>query len=176
MAVSVVAVWRLAGADDEGAAGGFDDVVGEGLQVVDLHDAFDLGEQSVDEPKVASGDAGDGGDGLGVGEVVDVQVQAESAPLPLEDEGEFFEAERPVVVGEADPAVELGEAAELLFDTGHTDQDQRDVVAIVAVAEDFQTGRVQAFGFVDDDESNVLFPPAVAAACAPGVRSRAGAD
>jgi hypothetical protein len=43
-----------ADADDEGAPGRFDDVVGEGLKVVDLHDAVDLDEQSLDEPGVSA--------------------------------------------------------------------------------------------------------------------------
>jgi len=42
--------------------GGFDDLGDDGLEVVDLSDALDLGEQSVDEAEVAAGDAGDGGD------------------------------------------------------------------------------------------------------------------
>jgi hypothetical protein len=43
-------------ADDESAAGGLDDVVGEDGQIVDLHDAFDLDEQSVDEAEGAAGE------------------------------------------------------------------------------------------------------------------------
>ena len=60
----------LFGADDQGAAGGFDDFEGDCPESVDLHDAFDLGEKSVYEAEVAAGDASDGGDGLGVGEAL----------------------------------------------------------------------------------------------------------
>jgi hypothetical protein len=35
----------LVGADDEGAAGRFDDVGGDGVQLVDLRDAVDLSEE-----------------------------------------------------------------------------------------------------------------------------------
>jgi hypothetical protein len=59
----------LGGADDQGAAGGFDDVGGDRVELVDSHDAVDLGEESLEEAEVTAGDAGDGGDGLGVGEV-----------------------------------------------------------------------------------------------------------
>jgi len=70
--VTAVDNWRvltaLCGvfADDEGAAGGLDDVAGDDGEVVDLHDTGDLGEQAVDEPEVPAGDASDRGDGLGV--------------------------------------------------------------------------------------------------------------
>jgi hypothetical protein len=56
----------------------------------------------VDEAEVAAGDAADGGDGLGVGEVGEVQGEAEPAPVPAEDEGELVVAERSVLVCEAD--------------------------------------------------------------------------
>jgi hypothetical protein len=39
--------------------------VGDGGEVVDRGDAVDLGEQSLDEPEVAAGDARDGGDASG---------------------------------------------------------------------------------------------------------------
>ena len=54
-------------ADDQGGAGCFDDVVGDGVQFADLHDAFHLCEQPVYESEVAVGDSGNGGQGLGVG-------------------------------------------------------------------------------------------------------------
>ena len=37
---------RSGDADDEGALGGLDDVVGDRVQLVDLQDAFDLGEEA----------------------------------------------------------------------------------------------------------------------------------
>ncbi len=44
----------LCGADDEGAAGGFDDVVGDNCEVVDPQDAFDLDEEALDQtPRTA---------------------------------------------------------------------------------------------------------------------------
>jgi hypothetical protein len=48
-----------------------------------------LREEPLDEPEVPAGDAVDGGDGLGVGEVVCGQRQAECCPVALQDEGEF---------------------------------------------------------------------------------------
>jgi hypothetical protein len=38
---------RLLCGADEGAAGGFDDVGGDGVEFVDFHDAVDLGEQAL---------------------------------------------------------------------------------------------------------------------------------
>jgi hypothetical protein len=79
----------LFGADDQGGAGGFDDFEGDGVESVDFHDAVDLGEQSVYGTEVAAGDASDGGDGLGVGEVIEVEGESEASPVAGQDEGEF---------------------------------------------------------------------------------------
>ena len=103
-------------ADDEGASGGFDDVVGDYVEVVDLEDAFDLREEAFEEPEVAAGGAFDGGEGLRVGEVVKVECFAEFAPVAFEDELEFVMAECPVLVGEAETAIELRVVAELFID------------------------------------------------------------
>lgn len=158
--LSVVCGGQSADADDKGAGGGFDDVVGDGVEFVDLQDALDLGEESFQESEVTSGDPGDGGDGLGVGEVLWVEGLGEGAPMPLQDEEQFLFAQGPVLVGEADAAVELGVVAELLLQTGHADQDEGDVVAVVAVSQQFQCGGAEAFGLIDDDQLHVV--PAVA--------------
>jgi hypothetical protein len=55
---------------------------GDGAQAVDLQDAGDLGEEALDEPEVTAGDAVDGGDGFGVGEVVGRKGEPEGAPSP----------------------------------------------------------------------------------------------
>jgi hypothetical protein len=44
----------------------------------------------LDEPEVAAGDAVDGGDGFGVGEVVGRKGEPEGGPAVLQDEGEFI--------------------------------------------------------------------------------------
>ena len=85
-------------ADDEDAGGGFDDVVGDGVELVDLEYPVDLREEPFEEAKVASGDAFDRGDGLRVGEVVRVESPAESLPVAIENEEELFTAEGTVVV------------------------------------------------------------------------------
>ena len=97
----------LGDADDERAAGGFDDIVRDDREAVDLEDAFDLHEEAVQEPEVAASDAGDGGDGLAVGEVSVIESQAELSPVPGQHEGEFVALQGAVVMGEADTAVEL---------------------------------------------------------------------
>ena len=42
--------------DDQGALCGFDDVVGDGVEFLDLQDPLDLGEEAFEEPEVAAGD------------------------------------------------------------------------------------------------------------------------
>jgi hypothetical protein len=56
----------------------------------------------LDEAEVAAGDACDGGDRFGVGEVVSGERGADRGAVVLEDERELVAAERPVFVGEAD--------------------------------------------------------------------------
>jgi hypothetical protein len=51
--------------DDEDAGCGFDEVVGDGLELVDLQHSGDLWEETCEEAEVAAGDALGGGDGLG---------------------------------------------------------------------------------------------------------------
>jgi hypothetical protein len=73
------------GADDEGLAGGLDDFLGDGAELVDFQDAVDLGDEPAGQAEVPAGDAVDGGDSLGGGVTVwGVQVQVR--PLPGQDE------------------------------------------------------------------------------------------
>ena len=82
------------GADDEHLAGGVDDVGVEGVELVDLHDACDLGHESFDESEVAAGDPDDGADGLDVVGVAWVEQQAELVPVVRQDEREVVGVER----------------------------------------------------------------------------------
>ena len=99
-------VWRdfadsfggLGEPDDEGGAGGFDDVVGDGVELVDLHDPAHLSEEPVDEAEVAAGNSRDRGDGLRVGEVVGVEGLSELLPVAFEDELQFILRERSVLL------------------------------------------------------------------------------
>jgi hypothetical protein len=45
-----LSVWPLLGADDQGLSCGFDDLWGDGGELVDLQDAADLAHESFDEP------------------------------------------------------------------------------------------------------------------------------
>lgn len=96
-------------ADDEGVAGGVDDFDGNAVEVVDRGDALGLGEEPVDESKVAAGGAGDRGDRLGRRGVGG--VKSEVRPVG-DDAGEFGRVQVAVVVDEADAAVELRVAGE----------------------------------------------------------------
>jgi len=60
------------------------------IEVVDGGDAVDLGEQSLDEPEVAAGDACDGGDRFGVFECAGGQLQSEFGPVLGEYVEEFL--------------------------------------------------------------------------------------
>ncbi|MEV4804972.1 hypothetical protein AB0K18_33655 [Nonomuraea sp. NPDC049421] len=64
--------WAVAShdSDDEVLAGGFYDFFSDGAQLVDLQNPFDLVDKTGGEPEVAVGNASDGGDGFGGGEVV----------------------------------------------------------------------------------------------------------
>ena len=59
-------LWR---ADDERPAGGLHHDLGDDVHMVDVEDAGDLGEQPLDEAKVAAGGPDNGGDGIRVVEL-----------------------------------------------------------------------------------------------------------
>jgi hypothetical protein len=102
---------------DEDACSSFDDVVGNGFELVDFQDAGDLWEESLQEPEIAAGDAFDRGDCLGVGEVLGVEGPAQAFPVLVENEVEFLSAEGAVAVGEPEAAVELRVVPESLVDS-----------------------------------------------------------
>ena len=141
----------LDGADDEGVAGGLDDFLGDGAELVDVHDPLGLRDEAAGQAEVAAGDPVDGGDGLGRGAVAG-PVEAQVGPLAGEDEGLLAGGQGPVVVDEPDAAVELGVAGEALFDAGHADEDQAEAAAVVVVAELLERGDFQPVGLVDDEQ------------------------
>lgn len=91
-------LWLVA--DDEDAGCGFDHVVGDAPELVDLEYPVDLQEKSLEEAEVAAGDAFYRGDGLSVGKVVAVE-------------------------GFAEAAVKLRVVAGALVDTRHANEDYR---------------------------------------------------
>lgn len=94
--------------DHERAPGGFDHIVADDRKAVDLEDALDLDEQAVEQPEVAASDACNSRTCLGVGEVSGIERQAELSPVTGEHERQFVSLQGPLLVGEADTAVELG--------------------------------------------------------------------
>ena len=60
--------------------------------------------------------------------------------------------ERLVLVGEPDPAVQLGVAGELPVEAGHTDQDQAEIASVEEVPELFQPSGSQAVSLIDDHQ------------------------
>ncbi|GAA1116471.1 hypothetical protein GCM10009582_12150 [Arthrobacter flavus] len=91
----------LADSDDEGRACGFNDVVGDGAEFIGFHDPFSLGEEPIDEEEVASDNPGNGGDGLGIGEIFRVPGLTEFVPSALQNEMQFILGQWAVFAGEA---------------------------------------------------------------------------
>ena len=81
-------------------------------KLVDRDDAFDLGKQTLDQTKVAAGDASDRIDDGGVGVLVQRHVQAKLHPLVLDHPLQFQPAQGSELMDEADPRVELRAAGE----------------------------------------------------------------
>ena len=138
--------------DNEDAGSCFDDVIGDGFESVNLEHSLDLREKTFEESEVTASDALNRGDGLCVGEVVWVEDTAESFPLAREDEEEFVACECAVAVREPEAAVQLGVVAEALIDSGHPDENDRDVFLIVAISEHFKRSSGQSFCLVDDEQ------------------------
>lgn len=137
-------------ADEKGRARGFNNFGCQHIEVVYCLHAFDLGEQSVDEAEVAGSDPDDGRDGGRVCDaaVCGVGLRGEASG---QDCGEFIRSELAVLVGEADPAVELRVASEAFLDPGHADQDDAHVAMVEIVADLLEAGGLESVGFVDDE-------------------------
>ena len=120
--------------DDQALLGCQDDVRRQRAHVVDLRDAFDLGEQPLDQTKVAARDVGDGMDHVRLSEVVEFQAQTELQGLALDD-GLQLKLRSRVETGErsrsASTAVRNGPAASA---ARHTDKHHAHLSAIVEVA------------------------------------------
>jgi hypothetical protein len=71
--LTLVALFGSLGAHHEDLSSGVDDVGGDGLQLVDAHDAGDLGHEAFDEAEVAAGDLRDGVGCFGMVGVVGVE-------------------------------------------------------------------------------------------------------
>jgi len=131
------------------------------LSLVDAYDAGDLGHQA----EVAAGDPDDGADGFDVVGVAGIEQQAQLMPVVRDHEREVFGVQWLALVGEADPAIEMGVAGEWPVEAGHADQDQAEVVAVEEVSELFQPAGFQSVCFVDDHEFGRSSPPTRRAEC-----------
>lgn len=92
MAVIVHRIMALA-TDDKDARSSFDDIVSDGLKLVDSHDSFDLWKEPLEEAEIPTGDSLDRRHRLCVGEVVHVESCTQAFPLPVENEEELVTAE-----------------------------------------------------------------------------------
>lgn len=79
--------------DDEATGCDFDEVIGDGFEVVDLEDSGDVDDESYEEAEVAARDASDGVQALGVGEAVEAKRLAHAFPVTFKNEGESVPAE-----------------------------------------------------------------------------------
>ena len=140
------------GTDEQGFTRCVDDFFCDAVELVNVTDARDLGEEALDKAKVAVGNAGDGSDRLRVREVLGIDSQAELLPAVCQDEGEFLGAEGPVAVGEADAAVQLRLTREAFFDARHPDTNDAHGVAVVVVPNLLECWRFEPVGLVDNEE------------------------
>ena len=124
----------LSGADNQPRARGLDDIVSNERKFVDPEDALDLDQETTQKPEVPAGNAGDGCDRSVIGEIGDVQLQAERSPVTGEDERQIVTLQWVIVMSEAYPAVELQIALQLSFQTGHPDQDDADTGPVEDIA------------------------------------------
>lgn len=72
--------------------------------------------------------------------------------MALEHEEQFVRSERAVLVDEADAGVELRISGQALFDSGHTDEHEADLAAVVVVPQLFESCCAEPVGLVDDDQ------------------------
>ena len=92
---------------DEGFLGGCDDVWGDRVEDIDGQDAADLVHEAFDEAEVAAGDPDDAHQRFDVWFVFRVEDESQAVPVLGQHRAEVFGVQRQVVVGEADPAVQL---------------------------------------------------------------------
>ena len=59
-------------------------------------------------------------------------------------------------MGKAHAGIELRIACQTLFQAGHTDEYQTESLTVIQITQHFQTGHLQAVGFVDENEFTAL--------------------
>jgi hypothetical protein len=59
----------IGGADNKHSARRVDDVVGDGGQVINVHETLDLHEEPVDQPEIAAGNSRDRGNRLSIDKI-----------------------------------------------------------------------------------------------------------
>ena len=127
-------------------------------KLVDRDDAFDLGKQTLDQTKVAAGDASDRIDDGGIGVLVERHVQAKLHPLVLDNPLQFQAAQGSELVDEADSRVQLRVAGESFLQTRHANEHDANISTIVEVAELFKACGFETVGFINHEQVWRLAP------------------
>jgi hypothetical protein len=78
--------------------------------------------------------------------------------VALQDEQQLGPLQGPVLVGEADAAVDLGEARQTLLDAGHAGEDEPHGAAVELVPDPVEAGGVQALEGVEVAPERVAHP------------------
>ena len=94
--------------DDQPFPGGFHHFLRDEVQLVNLQNPFDLGEEPLQQAEIPARDPDDGSTRFSIGEFRGMKCQAKLGPLLRQDKLELIAAQRSELMDEADAGVELG--------------------------------------------------------------------
>ncbi len=138
-------------ADDQAFARRLHDGNRNFLEMVDFEDALDLGEQAVQKPEVAAGDADHGSDGFGAKAGFGKSDPVRS-PARFQQIVHIGGRENTELMHETDAGVELRVSCEPLFYARHADQNQAYAAHVEAVSNLLEAVHAQPVGLVDQNE------------------------
>jgi hypothetical protein len=116
---------------------------------IDFKNPLDLGQQSVEQPKVTAADADDDRNCFRVERHLR-ELHPQRRPVLLQQPADLWRSERPELMDKADAGIELRIASQTLFEARHADQDKAEVATVVEIAELFQAGHFEPISFIDN--------------------------